>query len=102
MTKKDIADKISESLGVSHTLTKKIVQEMLDEIILVLSSEKRVELRNFGVFEVKLRRSRKARNLTTGEEVITQARYVVSFKPGKKMGDTVHNTQKKMEKKRKR
>jgi len=51
--------------------------------------EKRIELRNFGVFEVKQRKARKARNPRTGERVDVEPKNVVTFKPGKEMEERV-------------
>jgi len=85
MTKKEIVRQIADKLGFTQLKTKKIVQSTFDAIIETLLSEKRIELRNFGVFEVRERRARKARNPRTGERVFVPGRMVVSFKPGKVM-----------------
>lgn len=89
MTKKEIVRRISEELGLKQTDTKEVVQRTFDAIIEALATEQRVELRNFGVFEVKKRAARKARNPKTGEQVLVPARYVVTFKPGKEMEQRV-------------
>ena len=68
MTKKEIVKKISEDIGLTQLKTKDIVQRTLDAIIQTLVSEGRIELRNFGVFEVKRRAPRKARNPRTGRQ----------------------------------
>ena len=57
MTKKEIVKKISEDINLTQLKTKDIVQRTLDAIIQTLVSEGRIELRNFGVFEVKTARS---------------------------------------------
>ena len=62
MTKKEIVKQISEKLGLTQLKTKEIVQLTFDAIVETLLSERRIELRNFGVFEVKRRKARKARN----------------------------------------
>lgn len=85
MTKKDIVRTISEEVGLTQEMTKVIVQKTFDAIIETLIRERRIELRNFGVFEVKSRAERKARNPKTGQEVIVPQRCVVAFKPGKVM-----------------
>ena len=59
MTKKEIVKKISEDIGLTQLKTKDIVQRTLDAIIQTLVSEGRIELRNFGVFEVKRRAPRR-------------------------------------------
>ena len=85
MTKKEMVKHISEEIGLTQLQTKDIVQRTFDAIIKTLVTDGRIELRNFGVFEVKRRASRKARNPRTGETLITPARNVVTFKPGKEM-----------------
>ena len=85
MTKKEIVRAISEKLGMTQLTTKEIVQKTFDAIVETLVEERRIELRNFGVFEVKLRAARKARNPRTGGQVEVPAKYVVTFKPGKEM-----------------
>lgn len=85
MTKKEIVKKISEEIGLTQLKTKDIVQRTLDAIIATLVTEGRIELRNFGVFEVKQRAPRKARNPRTGDKVFVPAKNVVTFKPGKEM-----------------
>src|ERR1700720_3390316 len=69
--------------------TKEIVQQTFDAIVDTLLVEKRIELRNFGVFEVKRRKARKARNPRTGEKVDVPPKNVVTFKPGKEMEERV-------------
>lgn len=89
MTKKEIVKTISEELGLTQLKTKEIVQKTFDAIVDTLVEEKRIELRNFGVFEVKQRAPRKARNPRTGEKVFVPEKYVVTFKPGKEMEERV-------------
>jgi integration host factor subunit beta len=89
VTKKEIVKDISEALGLTQLKTKEIVQKTFDAIIETLLEERRIELRNFGVFEVKRRKPRKARNPRTGERVDVEAKYVVTFKPGKEMEERV-------------
>ena len=90
MTKKEIVRAISEEMGLPQLKTKEIVQKTLDAIIDALASERRIELRNFGVFEVKKRAARKARNPKTGDQVHVPEKYVVTFKPGKEMENRVN------------
>lgn len=89
MTKKEIVKTISEELGLTQLKTKEIVQKTFDAIVDTLVEERRIELRNFGVFEVKQRAPRKARNPRTGEKVFVPEKYVVTFKPGKEMEERV-------------
>jgi nucleoid DNA-binding protein len=89
VTKKEIVKKISEEIGLTQLKTKDIVQRTLDAITETLVTEGRIELRNFGVFEVKRRAPRKARNPRTGAKVYVPSKNVVTFKPGKEMEELV-------------
>jgi nucleoid DNA-binding protein len=89
MTKKEIARKISEQSDITHSLAKKAVQMVFDGITETLVAEGRIELRNFGVFEVKKRRAKQARNPRTGEKMAVPERSVVTFKPGLEMEQRV-------------
>ncbi len=89
MTKKEIVKQISERIGLTQLKTKEIVQLTFDAIVDTLLEEKRIELRNFGVFEVKQRKARKARNPRTGDRVDVPPKNVVTFKPGKEMEERV-------------
>src|ERR1700733_16074073 len=89
VTKKEIVKQISEQLGLTQLKTKEIVQKTFDSIVDTLLNEKRIELRNFGVFEVKRRKARKARNPRTGDQVHVPPKNVVTFKPGKEMEERV-------------
>src|SRR5262249_54791555 len=71
--------------------TKEIVQQTFDAIVDTLLEVGRIELRNFGVFEVKQRKARKARNPRTGDKVDVPPKNVVTFKPGKEMEEKVRN-----------
>ncbi len=85
MTKKEIVKTISDKTGLTQLQIKEIVQLTFDGIIETLLDERRVELRNFGVFQVKSRKARKARNPRTGRQVDVPEKFVVTFKPGKEM-----------------
>jgi len=89
VTKKEIVKTISEEIGLTQLKTKEIVQKTFDAIVKALVDEKRIELRNFGVFEVKKRAARKARNPRTGQRVDVPQKFVVTFKPGKEMEERV-------------
>ncbi len=89
MTKKEIVKAISDEIGMTQLKTKEIVQKTFDAIVETLIQDRRIELRNFGVFEVKKRAARKARNPRTGDKVFVPEKYVVTFKPGKEMEEKV-------------
>ena len=95
MTKKEIVRTISEEIGLTQLKTKEIVQKTFDAIVKALVEERRIELRNFGVFEVKRRAPRKARNPRTGDKVYVPEKFVVTFKPGKEMEERVRELERK-------
>ena len=95
MTKKEIVKTISEEIGLTQLKTKEIVQKTFDAIVETLVEERRIELRNFGVFEVKRRAARKARNPRTGDKVYVPEKFVVTFKPGKEMEERVRELERK-------
>ena len=101
MTKKDIVRIISERANLTQLKTKEIVQWTFDEIIKTLLQEGRIELRNFGVFEVKTRKARRARNPRTNQPVTVEAKNVVTFQPGKEMEERVRSMPKIYQPKRK-
>jgi integration host factor subunit beta len=85
MTRRNLAHQIAEEVGEDIGLTHRILQRVFDGIVETLQKEGRVELRNFGVFQVKRRKPRTARNPRTGEKVQVPARSTVTFKPGREM-----------------
>jgi len=89
VTKKDIVRTIAEQIDLPQLRTKHLVQKTFDALIEALVREGRIELRNFGVFQIKRRETRVARNPRTGERVTVQAKSVVTFKPGKEMESRV-------------
>src|ERR1700693_3026846 len=89
MTKKDMAKASADAAGVAHGQALEILQMVLDGITEALLTGQRIELRNFGIFEVKKRRARQARNPKTGASVFVPAKAVVTFKPGLTLGSRV-------------
>ncbi len=90
MTKKEIVKTISDETGLNQQQIKAIVQKTFDAIVTTLVEEGRIELRNFGVFQVRPRAARKARNPRTGRQVEVPEKFVVTFKPGKVMEQKVN------------
>jgi len=85
ITKKDLVDRIAQSNNTMRTIVKPIVQDFLNEIIAELAKGNRIEFRDFGVFETKIRQARKAQNPKTLEPVDVPARCTVKFKMGRIM-----------------
>ena len=86
MTKRDLVVRIAEETGLIQQDVYAVVQRTLNYIMESLAQGKTVELRNFGVFEVRERKQRIGRNPNRPENVVTiPPRKVVKFKPGKIM-----------------
>ncbi len=80
VTKADIVDKIATQTGLTKFETKAVVDGFLLSVIESLSEGKRIELRGFGVFSVKSRKPRMARNPRTGDPVPLEERFIPTFK----------------------
>lgn len=89
ITKKELIDQIADATGQKRVIVKKIVQSFLDSIIVELGRNNRLEFRDFGVFEVKHRRARKAQNPKTLEPVKVPPKRTVKFKVGRLMKQTL-------------
>src|SRR5580765_3905343 len=85
ITKKELIDKIAGSADSRRVLVKKVVQQFLDAIVDELGKGNRLEFRDFGVFETKLRKGRKAQNPKTLEPVEVPEKRTVKFKVGRLM-----------------
>lgn len=90
MTKRDLVIQISNDTKLVQQQVLVVVQKTLDLISESLAKGRKVELRNFGVFEVKVRKARVGRNPNAPEtDVPIPERAVVKFKPGKEMREQV-------------
>jgi nucleoid DNA-binding protein len=90
MTKRDLVVRISEETGLVQQDVLNVVQKTLDYISDAVTKGQKVELRNFGVFEVKVRKARVGRNPNApAADVPIPPRAVVKFKPGKEMREAV-------------
>lgn len=88
-TKKELVNRIADRTSHTKVVVKEILQAFLDEIIQELSLGNRLEFREFGVFEVKERKARRAQNPRTLEKVDVPAKRVVKFKVGRLMRQRV-------------
>lgn len=85
VTKKELIDRIAEKTSQRRIVVKETVQTFLDEVIIELSKGNRLEFRDFGVFEIRERKRRKAQNPKTLERVDVPPKRVVKFKVGRAM-----------------
>lgn len=100
LTKRDLVVQISQDTGEVQQTVFKVVQLTLDHITEALARGENVELRNFGVLEVRLTRPRVGRNPNKPESsFVIPARATVKFKPGKIMRERVLELSDSMKKK---
>jgi integration host factor subunit beta len=85
ITKKELIDRIAETTNQRRVQVKRIVQQFLDEVIGELGKGNRLEFRDFGVFETKLRKARRAQNPKTLQPVSVPEKRTVKFKIGRLM-----------------
>ncbi len=85
ITKKELIDRIAEKSNHKRVMVKRIIQSFLDEIISELGQGNRLEFRDFGVFESKVRAARTAQNPKTLERVSVPSKRTVKFKVGRLM-----------------
>jgi integration host factor subunit beta len=89
VTKKELTDRIADSLNEKRVLVKDIIQKFLGEMVEELAKGNRLEFRDFGVFEVRLRKPRMAQNPRTLQRVPVPVKCTVRFKVGRLMKDNV-------------
>ncbi len=90
LTKRDMVVSISKEVGITQQQAFAVIQKTLDQITASLAQGNNVELRNFGVFEVRLTKPRLGRNPNKPEiDVTIPARAIVKFTAGKVMREKV-------------
>jgi integration host factor subunit beta len=89
VTKKELIDRIAERTQAKRVLVKRITQAFLDEIIEELRKNNRLEFRDFGVFETRIRAARVAQNPKTLERVKVPPKKTVKFKMGRLMRENL-------------
>ena len=92
VTKKELIDRIADHTQAKRVTVKRIVQAFLDEITAELCRNNRLEFRDFGVFETKVRAARIAQNPKTLERVEVAAKRTVKFKMGRLMRENLSVT----------
>lgn len=91
MTKSGLIEKVSESVNeLTRKQTEIIVETVFESMIEALSKGEKVEIRGFGNFRLKNRRSRTARNPKTGQTVEVPAKSIIYFKVGKELREAIN------------
>ncbi len=83
VTKKDLIDQVTEKTGLKRAVVRDVVHELLARVVSELGAGHRLEFRDFGVFEVKARKARRAQNPRTLEPVRVPPKHTVKFKAGR-------------------
>jgi len=81
MTKAEIVEQIYEQVGFSKKESAELVEKVFETIKETLSRGEKVKISGFGNFVVREKNARKGRNPQTGEEILLEARRVLTFKP---------------------
>src|SRR6266436_3004490 len=90
MTKRDLMLRITEESSLELQQVTELVQLTLDHMARAVAQGRKLEIRNFGIFEVRLRKARMGRNPNSpAVEVSIPERAVVKFKPGKDLREAV-------------
>jgi integration host factor subunit beta len=89
MTKKELTDRIANSMKLKRVLVKDLIQCFLDEMESELKKGNRLEFRDFGVFELRIRKPRMAQNPRTLERVLVPIKTIVKFRAGKRLSDEI-------------
>lgn len=83
VTKKDLIERIATQTGIPRTDVRRMLQAMLDIAVHEFEAGNRIEFRDYGVFNIKIRAPREAKNPKTGVLVQVPERRSVHFKPGR-------------------
>lgn len=90
VTKKELIARVSSHTGTARTTTENVIDQLLDEIKWALAEGDKVQIKDFGGFEVKERAAREGRNPQTGEKITIKASKNVGFKAGKTLKDALN------------
>jgi integration host factor subunit beta len=91
MTKADLVDEVVRASNLSKKQAETIVNTVFDSIVGALQGDDKIELRGFGSFRVRRRRSRQGRNPKTGDRVHVPEKRIPYFKPGKELKDLINS-----------
>jgi integration host factor subunit beta len=91
MTKADLVEEVIRVADLSKKDAENVVNTVFGQIMEALKSDDKIELRGFGSFRVRRRRSRLGRNPKTGDRVDVPSKRIPYFKPGKELRDLINN-----------
>jgi integration host factor subunit beta len=91
MTKADLVEEVIRVAVLSKKDAESVVNTVFGQIMEALKSDDKIELRGFGSFRVRRRRSRLGRNPKTGVRVDVPSKRIPYFKPGKELRDLIND-----------
>ena len=90
MTKAELVDEVARVVQLTKKQAETIVNIVFDSIVESLRSGQKIELRGFGSFRLRNRKSRTGRNPKTGEKVEVPSKKIPYFKPGKELKELIN------------
>jgi len=90
MTKAELVDEVARVVSLTKKQAETIVNIVFDSIVDSLRSGQKIELRGFGSFRLRSRKSRTGRNPKTGEKVDVPSKKIPYFKPGKELKELIN------------
>ncbi len=90
MTKAELVDEVARAVQLTKKQAESIVNIVFDSIVDSLRSGEKIELRGFGSFRLRSRKSRTGRNPKTGEKVEVPSKKIPYFKPGKELKELIN------------
>ncbi len=90
MTKAELVEEVARVSELTKKHSEIIVNTVFDSIIAALQKDEKIELRGFGSFRIRQRRSRQGRNPKTGDKVDVPAKRIPYFKPGKELKELIN------------
>jgi integration host factor subunit beta len=90
MTKAELVEEVSRVSELTKKHSEIIVNTVFESIVLALQKDEKIELRGFGSFRIRQRRSRQGRNPKTGDKVDVPAKRIPYFKPGKELKEMIN------------
>ncbi|MGA7616571.1 MAG: integration host factor subunit beta [Thermoanaerobaculia bacterium] len=92
MTKAELVDEVARTVQVTKKQAETIVNVVFDSIVDSLRGGEKIELRGFGSFRLRNRKSRTGRNPKTGERVDVPSKKIPYFKPGKELKELINGS----------
>ena len=90
MTKAELVDEVARVVQLTKKQAETIVNIVFDSIVESLRAGQKIELRGFGSFRLRSRKSRTGRNPKTGEKVEVPSKKIPYFKPGKELKELIN------------